>query len=213
MSLASRTLRFLPALAAGLFLPLLAFRGLGPLDFWWGMSASLAVLVSLSLWADPQYRGILARDIRRDVFKKMALGLATALFLYLVFWAGGAASRAVLPFADKGIAAVYAFKLGTPPARVFVLLALIIGPGEEIFWRGFVQRRCEKKFGFPGGWLLASAFYALVHLGSLNPMLVMTAFVCGLYWGALYSLSRSVLLISISHTIWDIAIFIVFPLL
>lgn len=212
MSLSSRTIRLLPVLAAALFGFLLMSRRLGPLDFWWGMSASLAVLVSLSLCADASYRALLARDIRRDIPRKIVLGLVSAIFLYLVFWAAGIVSREILPFADSGIEAVYAFKHDAPVVRVFMLVALVIGPGEEVFWRGFIQRRWEKRLGFPGGWLLASAFYAVVHIGSRNPILVLAALVCGLCWGALYSWSRSVLLVSISHTVWDLAVFIVFPL-
>jgi len=34
----------------------------------------------------------------------------------------------------------------------------------------------------------------------------------GLYWGALYRRYRSVLLIGVSHSVWDIVIFLAFPL-
>jgi membrane protease YdiL (CAAX protease family) len=206
------TARFLPVLAAALFGPLLAFRRFGPLDFWWAMSACLAVLVALSLTADGTYRVLLSRDIRRDVLKKIILGLGSALVLYLVFWAGRTVSREFLPFAANGIKAVYAFKRDTSALRVILLIVLVIGPGEEIFWRGFIQRRWENRLGFPSGWLLASAFYALVHAGSGNVVLVLAGFVCGLFWGALYSRSRSVLLVSLSHTVWDLAVFMIYPL-
>ncbi len=212
MSFSSWTVRFLPVLAAALFGPLIAFRRIGPLDFWSGMSACLAVLVSLSVIADGPYRILLGRDIRRDVLKKIALGLVSGLLLYLVFLVGGTVSREVLPFAAKGIEAVYAFKHDASAVRIVLLIVLVIGPGEEIFWRGFIQRRWEKRLGFPLGWLLAATFYALVHAGSRNPMLVLAAFVCGLFWGALYSRSRSILVVSISHTAWDLAVFMILPL-
>jgi membrane protease YdiL (CAAX protease family) len=212
MLLSSWTIRFLPILAAALFGPLLAFRRFGPVDFWWAMSASLAVLIFLSLLADRSYRLILGQDLRREVLKKTALGLTSALLLYLIFWASGAISRAWLPFAAGGIEAVYAFKQDAPLVRVILLLILVIGPGEEVFWRGFIQRRWEKRFGSLSGWLLASGFYALVHIGSRNIMLVSAALVCGLFWGALYSRSRSVLLVALSHTAWDLIVFIIFPL-
>ena len=203
---------FLPVLAAALFGPLLAFRRLGPLDFWWAMSSCLAILVALSLLTDGPYRDLLRQDLRRGVSKKIILGLTSALVLYLVFWAGGTISRAFLPFAAEGIDAVYAFRRDASVARVILLIVLVIGPGEEIFWRGFIQRRWEDRLDFPAGWLLASAFYALVHVGSRNIMLVLAALVCGLFWGALYSRSRSVLLVALSHTIWNLVVFVIFPL-
>jgi membrane protease YdiL (CAAX protease family) len=181
--------RFLPVLAAAQFGPLLAFRRFGPLDFWWGMSAIL----------------------RRDILRKIILGLASALLLYLVFLAGGMISREFLPFAAEGIEAVYGFKQGVSLTRITLLFVLVIGPGEEIFWRGYIQRRWENRFGFPSGWLLASAFYALVHVGSCNMILVLSALVCGLFWGALYSWSRSALLVALSHTAWDLAVFVILP--
>ena len=36
---------------------------------------------------------------------------------------------------------VEAPKAGVPVLRVVLLIALIIGPGEELFWRGFFQDR------------------------------------------------------------------------
>jgi membrane protease YdiL (CAAX protease family) len=212
MPLSRWTVRCLPILAAALFGSLLTFRRLGPLDFWSAMSASLTILIFLGLLTDRSYRLLLQQDLRRRVLKKLAVGLTSALLLYLIFWAGGTISRAGLPFAAKGIAAVYAFKQDAPLVRVILLLILVIGPGEEVFWRGFIQRRWEKRFGFPSGWLLASGFYALVHIGSRNIMLVLAALVCGLFWGALYSRSRSVLLVAFSHAAWDLVVFIIFPL-
>lgn len=212
MSLSRWTLRILPVLAASLFVPLLAFQGFGQLDFWWAMSACLVLLLALCILADARFRDLLLQDVSRNILKKASLGLTAALVLTLVFWAGGMISRAVLPFAQEGIDAIYAFKLGASTIRIILLIVLIIGPGEEVFWRGFIQRRWENKLGFPSGWLLASGFYALVHVGSGNIMLVSAALVCGLFWGALYSWSRSVLLVALSHTAWDLIVFIVFPL-
>jgi membrane protease YdiL (CAAX protease family) len=203
---------FLSVLAAALFGLLMTLQRLGPLDFWWAMSASLALLVTLGLLLDKAYCSLLIRDLCRDVVKKIALGLTSAIALYLVFWTGGMLARSLLPDAARGIESVYAFKHDASIIRIFLLVVLVIGPGEEIFWRGFLQRRWENRLGFPAGWLLASVFYALVHLGSRNLILVLAALVCGLFWGALYSRFRSVLLVALSHTAWDLVIFIIFPL-
>ena len=90
-------------------------------------------------------------------------------------------------------------------------MTLIIGPGEELFWRGYLQRNFQERWGGWKGFLAATAVYALVHAGSGNPMLVLAAAVCGLFWGYLYLRTKSILLVLISHTIWDLAVFILFP--
>ena len=42
-------------------------------------------------------------------------------------------------------------------------------------------------------------------------MLVLAAMVCGIFWGLLYLRFESPLINMVSHTVWDIAVFIVFP--
>ena len=118
----------------------------------------------------------------------------------------------VFPFAAGGIQNVYSFREGASPLRITLLILLLIGPGEELFWRGFIQRGWQNRFGPLIGWILASGLYSLVHVGSGNIMLILAALICGLFWGGLYLRRRSLLLVAVSHTLWDILIFVLFPL-
>jgi CAAX protease family protein len=212
MRFSARSAGFLPLLAALLFGPLMTWRRLGPLDFWWGMSLSVAFLVVLSLLSDPSLRQSLVRDGKEGPGKKIGLAVLSAVLLYAVFWVGNAASRTILPSAGQEISSVYGFKKSASLLRIGLLIVFVIGPGEEVFWRGFIQRRWQQKLGRLSGWALASLFYAAVHFGSGNPMLILSALACGLYWGALYSLFESVTLVAVSHAVWDMLIFIFFPL-
>ena len=90
-------------------------------------------------------------------------------------------------------------------------MIFVIGPGEEIFWRASLQRLCMDRWGDAPGWFISVALYSLVHLGSGNLMLVLAAAVCGLFWGWLYRRYRSIILVAVSHTIWDILVFIIAP--
>jgi membrane protease YdiL (CAAX protease family) len=112
----------------------------------------------------------------------------------------------------EGVGAVYALKSGAPALRVGLLLLLIIGPGEELFWRGYLQRTLKNKLGRASALPFAVAVYTAVHIASGNPVLVLAAAACGLFWGVLYQRSGSVLLVAVSHTVWDLAVFLVFPL-
>lgn len=199
------------ALAAALFVPLFVLRGIGPFDFWWWMSANLVLLVGLGAGLDADYLAALRRDLGEGVSRKIGLGLLAAAALYAVFFIGNWASRLVLPFAGADIGQVYGFKTGAPVLRIVLSMALVIGPGEELFWRAYLQRRWQKRFGPLAGWLATTALYALVHAGSGNPMLVLAAAVCGFFWGYLYWKTGSALLVVVSHTVWDIAVFLVVP--
>jgi membrane protease YdiL (CAAX protease family) len=198
-------------LAAALFVPLFIVRGIGAFDFWWWMSANITVLLVLTAAIDRRQLVALANDVLDRPATKIAVGLLAAAGLYAVFFIGNILARRILPFAGSDISQVYGFKTGASTLRVIFLMALVIGPGEELFWRGYLQRNFQDRFGGLAGFLAATALYTLVHAGSGNPMLVLAAAVCGLFWGYLYLKTKSVLLVLISHTVWDLAVFILFP--
>jgi membrane protease YdiL (CAAX protease family) len=209
--------RTLPAiapgiLAAALFIPLFAIRRIGPFDFWWWMSLNAVAVMAYSFFADRSYLKLIKDDLKTGLAKKILLGVASAVLLYCFFYAGNEVSQVIFPFAEGGINQVYAFKEGASVLRMALLMIFLIGPGEEIFWRGFLQRRWQTRFGSLKGYWLAALLYALVHLASGNIMLVLAAGVCGLFWGALFNRYRSVVMLVVSHTVWDIMIFLIWTL-
>lgn len=199
-------------LAAALFIPLFAIRRIGPLDFWWWMSLNAVAVMAYSFITDRSYLKLIKDDLKTGLVKKILLGVASAVLLYGFFYAGNQVSRIIFPFAENGINQVYAFKEGTSVLRMALLMIFLIGPGEEIFWRGFLQRRWQTRFGSLKGYWLAALLYALVHLASGNIILVLAAGVCGLYWGAMFSRYRSVVMLVVSHTVWDLMIFLIWTL-
>ena len=96
---------------------------------------------------------------------------------------------------------------------IALLLLFIIGPAEEIFWRGYIQRQLSQRWSPNVGFLVTTAIYTAVHLPSGNFMLVMAAMVCGVAWGGLYRLMpQHFPAIVLSHALWDAAAFVWFPL-
>ena len=69
-----------------------------------------------------------------------------------------------------------------------------------------------KRYGPGKGWLLATGIYAVVHIWSLNFMLIGAAAVAGLFWGAMYRYLGNLAPVIISHSIWSGVIFAVFPM-
>lgn len=199
------------AVSVIMFVPLFIYRGVGFFDFWWWMSSSLIVLITAGMLADNAYSQSFASDIRDHPGWKILAGLGAAGLLYAAFFIGNILSRSLFSFAGSDIHAVYGFKGNAAPARIVLLMALVIGPGEELFWRGFLQRRFSGHSGGLAGYALATALYAGVHIASGNIMLVLAALVCGMFWGFLYYRYRSMMINIVSHTVWDIAVFVVFP--
>jgi hypothetical protein len=199
------------ALAACLFIPLFVTRGIAWIDFWWWMSANIVILLMLVAVLDKDWRTEVLGDFKNQLPFKIGFGLISAAFLYGVFYAGDIVSRQLFSFAGNGIEEVYAFKNDVSPIRITLLMALIIGPGEELFWRGFLQRRLQVEHGPWCGFVISSAIYGIVHIGSGNLMLIIAACVCGFFWGLLYLRTHSLLLNVVSHTVWDVSIFLLFP--
>lgn len=155
------------------------------------------------------------RSLRDDFYLDMdhiKLGVFSAVLLYLLFWAGHFISTKILPFAASQVSAIYDLRAGHHPLVLSLLMLFVIGPAEEVFWRGFVQKRLSKKYGMFIGLTIATCVYALVHIPSGNFMLVAAAALCGAFWGLLYTATRNLWPCIISHALWDVIIFILLPI-
>ncbi len=198
-------------LLAVLFSLLFVTRRLGPLDFFWGLALTVALSGAAAFAVDKGLWARLKADLESRPAAKAGLGLLSAALLYGVFVVGKLAALSLFPFAAAGISSVYGLKAGTDIGRAALLIGLVIGPGEEIVWRGFLQENLERRLGRTAGFALTALAYTLVHVGSGNAMLVLAAAVCGLFWGGLYARFRSPVLNIVSHAAWDLLIFIVRP--
>jgi membrane protease YdiL (CAAX protease family) len=206
----SASLHALSALSAAAFFLLFLGRRGGPLDFWWRFASTIVVLVTLSAILDRRFVSSLASDFDEGGGKKALLGCLSALALYLIFFTGDFILRALLPPSGRMISDIYGLGEGQSAVKI-VLLILVIGPGEELFWRGFLQGGYARRYGRLPALVLSTTLYTLVHLGSGNAVLILAAFVGGLFWGSLFSWKRSMIVNMTSHTIWDIAAFVLFP--
>ncbi len=203
---------FVAALATALFTGLFATGGIGAFDFWWWMGTNAVVLLAAGFLLDPSYAPALRDDLRTRPLAKIAGGLVSAMVLYGIFWVGNLVLRSVIGApAGQGIDRVYGFREGATLVRVALTIALLIGPTEEVFWRGLLQRNLAVRVGPVRALGLATALYAGVHLASGNPALVLAALVCGVFWGWMYLRWRSVLMNVVSHTAWDLLAFLILP--
>lgn len=192
------------ALWAVMFSPLTAAH----VNFWCMMS--LAAL-TLSLIAACGMRGL--RQRLSFTPTNLALGVLMAAGLWLVFYIGDMVSAYLFDFARPEVRAIYGIKAGVSPLLLTGLMLCLIGPAEEIYWRGCVQETISRRLGANAGFVAATVLYTAVHLPSCNFMLVMASLVAGGFWGLAYRLMpRRLAAIVISHALWDAAVFIWFPI-
>lgn len=201
----------LSALAVLMFSPMFVLHQIGPFDFWWWMSANLIVLLAICFLTDREYLVLLKKDLSEGFWRKIGIGMLSAFLLYLLFFLGNYLSRKWFDFAGSGIEGVYSFKGDAAGIRIALLMLLVIGPGEELFWRGYLQRKFSVKTGKWAGLILALILYTGVHIFTGNIMLIMAALICGLFWGWLYLKYNSMVMNVVSHTVWDIVVFLILP--
>jgi len=139
------------------------------------------------------------------------VGLASAAVLYATFQVGDRFARALLPAGDREIRDIYALRTLRPRGEIATRLALIIGPAEELFWRGLVQKALMARAGRWRGAALAAAAYGGVHVVTGNFALFGAAGVAGAHWCALYAAGVPLGALVVSHVAWDIWIFLVQP--
>lgn len=185
------------------------------INFWVCMTISACLLTAIAFWQGGAWWKHL--DIPQDGklrywLENIALGILIAIALWAVFWVGDKLSQLIFPsFARQEVDSIYEMKNGTETIILSLLLLFVIGPAEEIFWRGYIQRKLGGTFM---AFALTTIIYALVHLFSLNFMLIMAALVCGVAWGGLYWLwPNRFPAILISHALWDAAVFVWFPIM
>ena len=178
-------------------------------NFWVMMTCSGAALTLYSTWARPGWW----KDIHIGV-SDIALGTALAAGLWGIFWIGEYLSTLLFDFARPQVDLIYGMKDGENPIILTMLMLLIIGPAEEIFWRGYIQNSLSARWNPDIGFIATTLIYGLVHISKFNFMLIMAAVVAGAVWGLAYRLFPERLgAIIISHALWDCAVFIWFPIM
>ena len=179
------------------------------ISFWLAMSFAAIILLGMSF----RNRQELLKSFNFSALQ-VGMGLASAVVLYGIFYLGNYLSTAWFDFAKPQINDIYGLKTGNSPYLIGTLLLLLIGPAEEIFWRGYVQRTMGERWGDWTAFFVTTAIYALVHIWSFNFMLIMAALVCGAFWGLLFIYNKkNITALVISHAVWDVAVFVLFPIM
>lgn len=180
----------------------------GMVNFW--IAISLASLV-LSIIALSRRKQII-NELNIN-WQSIVAGIFIAAALWGIFWIGDKVSSMMFDFEKSQVASIYSMRDGHSKWLIAMLLLLIMGPAEEIFWRGYLQKTLQTIINPNAGCVTGVVLYALAHLWSFNFMLIMAALVAGLVWGAIYRFfPKSLPALIISHSLWDVIVFVVFPI-
>lgn len=178
------------------------------LNFWVMMTCSAVVLSLFSFAGRPELFRMLR--LRLD---DIVLGIVLAALLWGIFWVGDRLSSMMFGFARGQVDMIYGMKEGENPYVLSLLMLFIIGPAEELFWRGYIQDSLSRKWNRNAGFVVTAIVYALVHISKFNFMLLMAALVAGVVWGLGYRLfPERIGALIVSHAVWDCAVFIWFPI-
>jgi uncharacterized protein len=171
--------------------------------FWYLYSGSILLLIAY---------GMFQEDVADDAsfFTYISIGTISGLVLFGFFWLGNQGIVIFdLPF-ERDIHKLYRW-FAPSIFWEYLSLVLVAAPGEELFWRGFILNRLLKYFNPVISIIVGAILYASVMIYSGEFILVLATFLCGLFWGALYLWKKSMPLVIVSHLIFDIMLFIIFP--
>jgi len=202
----SRRLGAAAAVGLATAVPAFAATFRGPRDrFWSRMTVTGAALGGLALVANPRLRRT------RVGPRELTLGLASAAALYGTFKLGDRFARRFVPGGDAQIRDIYSLRELAPHGETAVRLVAVIGPAEELFWRGLVQEALMRRYGRWTGAAMAALAYSAVHVTTGNFTLMGAAGIAGAHWCVLYAAGVPIGALIVSHCAWDVWIFLVQP--
>ncbi|MCA9711870.1 MAG: CPBP family intramembrane metalloprotease, partial [Myxococcales bacterium] len=119
--------------------------------------------------------------------------------------------RVAWPQLADQVQAVYAWSDTAPLGLRLALLPVIVF-GEDLVWRGAITLPLAARFGALRGCLLGGIVFALAHLTTGPPLLLLAALAMGAVWGAMAIRTRSLVPVVVCHLLWDVLVMFVRPI-
>ncbi|MCK4886328.1 MAG: CPBP family intramembrane metalloprotease [Planctomycetes bacterium] len=177
-------------------------------NFWLAIMIATGFLAGTALWFGR--KGL--ADIFSFKISYLFIALAGAFLLYIIFWASNLLFSQLLPFTASQVDSIYKPRENSDLLKIALILFFWVGPAEEIFWRGFVQRKLQACLDPKWAYIWAAVIYTFVHIWGFNLMLLGAAMVGAIVWGAMFYRFKSIWPGLICHAVWDVAIFVIWPI-
>jgi membrane protease YdiL (CAAX protease family) len=176
-------------------------------NIWLGTGTAALVAIAL-LRVSGNANALSLRAVSRT---GAALGLAVGVAMSIATWVLYPISAELVPAIQAEVTKLYAL-LRQPPGPVwaFPVLVLVVA-AEELVWRGLAIDVLGKTGKTLRPVLLSSLIYMLPQVAFRSPLLVLVAFVCGMVWGLLRVRTGGLAAPLVAHLVWDILVFVLFP--
>jgi len=197
---------------------LVCFALLVRLGTWAGFALAGAALVALALKFDPGLPGLL-----RPSMAKVGVGFLLGAMMILLTHAAFAVVTVRLPEIRTATRGLYALLNNSGfPAVAQAVFVVVVATCEEILFRGVLAGTGQGSGrGGPhdlltgrglGTIIALAACYAAATLTLSSSLLFACAFLCGMAWGGLRVATRSLVSPIVAHIVWDLGIFLTWPL-
>ena len=141
----------------------------------------------------------------------LGIGLVVGLLMAVATWVLYPVSIDLVPAISKEVPKLYAL-LRQPPGPVwaFPVMVLVVSV-EEWVWRGLAIDLFSKPLSPEVAAVLSACIYVLPQIAFRSPLLVVVAFLCGLVWGGLRIWTKGLVAPLVAHLVWDLLVFVLFP--
>lgn len=160
----------------------------------------------------------LSLPARKSIFRYSKLNLSTifkglisSIFLYYLFYLGYIILTSLFNETIIFLEFATIIKNTFSPKWWYSIVVVCVSITEELYFRGYLQTYFMERLGTFRGLLMGATLYGVLHIPTQNPILYFAAFITSFVWGWLYIRTRNIFIPMVSHSLWTLFIFILFP--
>jgi membrane protease YdiL (CAAX protease family) len=198
-----RVVVFVVLVAGALLMAYSLHQPPGAASFYWLTFSLAAVWTVGSLLSGPLHLG---RTAWHDhATRPVVTGIVTGLVLGGVFLLGGLVVRNIAPIAERITRVLEYTNHG--PLLLIVLIALVNGVAEELFFRGALYTALGRFYPVA----ISTLLYAVATSATGNPMLGFAALILGTVCGLQRRATGGVLAPVLTHMVWGLIMVVALP--
>lgn len=180
---------------------------IGSLYFWPSIAVASGAMILFVMRSSELRRLLQGNNIPLNIGRGMLHGL----FFSALTVATLVAAREFIPQMYADVHTLFALRNQLPATFIALILVVAVAPAEELFWRGYVQSVFSQRMSPANSVAAMAATDAVVHMATGNYVLVVAAAFFGWQWGLLRNSTQSLVPCVISHAVWDLCVFLVYP--
>lgn len=159
--------------------------------------------------------GVKPADVRLD-FRltpfSLASGVLVGVALVALTHLGFRLLGVWVPALQTSVAGLYRVLAQWPGLPAALAVLLLVVTAEEVLFRGLLYGELERRLSRPAAIVAASALYALPNVVGPSLVLVPAALGVGAVWTTQRAVHRSLAAPLVTHLLWDLGIFLIWPL-